>query len=215
MILLKQKVKIYKDRFEAGRLLAKKLAEYKKYCPIILSIPRGGVILGYEVSKALKARHQVVIAKKISHPLHPEYGIGAISEDLEPYFDFTNFGKAHFNVSLLTEQIIDNQKEIKNRIKKFRNGKKLDLKNQVTIVVDDGLATGVTAIAGLRYLNKLHPKKLIFAAPVCACKSIGNITPYVTKAICLQSPKNLHSVGFFYRDFSQVSDKEVLNILRM
>lgn len=104
--------------------------------------------------------------------------------------------------------------DVKARIKKFRGNKKLKVKNRVVIVVDDGLATGVTAIAALRYVNKLQPKKLIFASPVCACKSISGIRPYATKIICLQSIKNLRAVGFYYQDFSQVSDKRVLDILR-
>jgi len=207
-------VKIYDNRTQAGKLLGKKLLKYKKYKPVVISIPRGGVILGAQISQLLKSVHTVVIARKISHPQHPEYGIGAISEDLDPYFDFNYFDMESYDISLITSQIIKEQEEIKKRIKLFRGDNKLKIKNRLVIVVDDGLATGVTAIAALRYLQNLNPKKIIFAAPVCAYHSIKDIQIYAHKIVCLQNPKNLQAIGSYYKDFSQVSDEAALNFLR-
>jgi len=206
-------IKIYDNRSQAGRLLGENLIKFKKYKPVVISIPRGGVVLGKEISKILNSPHTVVIARKISHPEHPEYGIGAISEDLEAYFDFNYFDSESYDASLLTTQIIKERAEVKKRVKLFRGNKKLKIKNRLVIVVDDGLATGVTATSALRYLQKLSPQKIIFAAPVCAYRSLKDIKRYAQVVVCLQKPKNLRAISSYYKDFSQVSDELALNLL--
>jgi len=204
---------VFTNRVQAGGLLAEKLSDLEKYKPKIISIPRGGVAVGRVISEKLHCPHEVVIAKKISHPKHPEYGIGGMSEDLEPYFDFKYFSFSPFDMSILSHQIIKEREKIQKRIKKFRNNEPLNLKGRTAIVVDDGLATGVTAISALRYLKTLRPKSLFFASPVCAQKSVSDVLVYAKKVICLISPLGLKSVGAYYEDFTQVTDAEVLDLL--
>lgn len=206
---------LFHDRKQAGQQLGNFLKGESFRNPVILALPRGGVIVADEVAKTLNATVDVVVARKIGAPGHPEYGVGALSEDSEPFFrpsveDYLNPDSPFVN------EIVENEKlELKRRIELYRGGHSLpDMKGRTVIVVDDGLATGVTAVAAAKYLHSLHPEKLVLAVPVAPQNISADVTHHYDDIICLHSLQNLRGVGLWYQDFSQVEDNEVLSILK-
>lgn len=204
----------FKDRREAGQKLSQKLKVYKAESPIILALPRGGVVVGYEVAKALKAPLSVLVVRKIGSPHNSEFAIGAIAED--------NIQVMNESVLNLIEasdeevkQIIDQEKaELKRRVKLYRGGKPLSLRDKTVILVDDGLATGMTAQAAIKSVQKLKPKKVIFAVPVCSYQIVEKLREDVDGLVCYSKEQDLTAIGLYYQDFRQVSDEEVIKILK-
>lgn len=213
--IFRSQTKSFKDRAEAGDRLAGKLTKYKQEDSIVLGLPRGGVPVAYRVSKKLNAPLSVLVSRKIGAPGHEEFGLGAISEEDSLYLDKGSLSKLNLDRSDLT-QTIDNEKaELRRRVQVYRDGKSLpSLKNKTVILVDDGLATGGTAKAALKALNRLGAKKVVFAVPVCAKQSVEDIKEDVDEVICLLSPANLQAIGLYYDDFGQTLDEEVVNLLR-
>lgn len=206
---------IFRDREEAGKLLAGQLIQYKKDNPYILALPRGGVVVGYEVAKLLDASFNVVIVRKIGAPHNPEFAIGAIAEEGAKYLDQVSINLLQISKNQL-KQIIDiEKKEISRRIELYRNKKPLpELKGKTVILVDDGLATGSTAQAAIKAVKKKHPRKIIFAAPVCAASTAMILKEKIAAVICSHSPQDLQAIGQYYQNFQQVSDEEVMVLLR-
>jgi putative phosphoribosyl transferase len=204
----------FKDRIHAGRKLGERLLVRAFSEPVILALPRGGVPVAEEVARIHGAPLDVVIARKIGAPGHEEFGIGALSEDEVPHF---NPGMSnYFNISGAEVRTIvkAETEELRRRIANYRGGRALpDLEGKTVILIDDGLATGVTAAAAGAFLRTLVPKELIFAAPVCP-ENIGpKVREQFDEIICLQSPRNFQAVGLWYENFSQVEDDEVMFIL--
>jgi len=200
---------LFKNRYNAGKLLAKKLSAYKnKKEVIILGIPRGGVEVAFSVAKALKATLSVVVTKKIGHPFNPELAIGAVSPDNyildEDYKDKEGYAK---------KAIKELNVEIKKRYKLYTEGKLPQLKNKIVVVVDDGLATGHTMLAAIKYIKSKNPKKIIAAIPVAAQDSYEKIKATADEVICLRVPIFFSAVGSFYREFEQLEDEEVMELL--
>src|SRR3990167_5853305 len=200
---------LFKNRIQAGKQLAEKLSAYKnKKDVIILGIPRGGVEVAFSVAKALKAPLSVVVTKKIGHPFNPELAIGAVSPDNyiidEDYRDKEGYAK---------KAIKELNAEIKKRYKKYAQGKLPQLKNKIVIVVDDGLATGHTMLAAIKYVKSKSPKKVIVAIPVAAQDSYEKVKLLADEAICLHVPVFFYAVGSFYREFEQLSDEAVISYL--
>ncbi len=195
---------VFKDRFDAGSRLASLLKEYKNKNAVLIAIPRGGVPVGYEIAKKLNASLDIIAARKIGHPKNPEFGIGAISENEIIILD-----------QLVPENIIKKEeKELKRRIKIFRQNKSLSyIKGRQVILVDDGVAQGVTAIAAIKALKKFKPKSIIFAAPICARQSLHKIEREVEKVFCLIALPSFKSIGEFYENFDPTTDEEVINLL--
>ncbi len=196
---------VFKDRFDGGIKLASLLKEYENQNVVLIAIPRGGVPVGYEIAKKLNASLNIIAARKIGHPKNPEFGIGAISEN----------GIIILN-QLVPENIIKKEeKELKRRIKIFRQNKSLSyIKGRQVILVDDGVAQGVTAIAAIKALKKLEPKSIIFAAPICARQSLHKIEREVEKVVCLITSSSFKSIGEFYENFEQITDEEVISLIQ-
>jgi predicted phosphoribosyltransferase len=206
---------VFRDRTDAGRRLAEELQKYVQDNPIVLALPRGGVPVGYEISKALGIPMDVIVARKIGAPSNPELGIGAISEEDVMILDQPTIRLLGFTDGEIKYITGLEQQELKRRIELYRNNKPLPpLHNRTVILVDDGLATGVTAKAAIKSLLKLRPKKLVYAVPVCAQDTAEAIRHYVDEFICLYSPYELSAIGLYYQDFDQVTDKEVTDILK-
>ncbi len=206
---------LFVDRENAGKKLGHALEYLKDDKPVILALPRGGVIIADEVAKILNVPIDVVISRKIGAPGHPEFGIGAISEDGKPSFNKDVMSYYKPEERLLNGLIKKETHELKRRVKLYRGGHKLSgLENKTIIVVDDGLATGVTAISAANYLKTFHPKKLILAVPVGPSAINPELNEAYDEIICLQLLRNLRSVGEWYLSFNQVEDEEVLNILK-
>ena len=204
------------DRAEAGRELARLLKSYEKETPIILGMPRGGVVVAYEIASLLHAPLDVIVTRKIGAPNQPEFAIGAIAPG-----DIVLLNKEVIKDIQLSnteiQSLIDNEtQEMKRRLQLYRSNRPaLDVKNKTVIVVDDGLATGLTALAAIRSLRQWHPKKIILAIGACARDSAKRLQQEVDELICLLTPEPFYAVGQWYRYFDQTTDKEVIRLLTL
>lgn len=202
------------DRTHAGRELGRRLLIREFSNPVVLALPRGGVTVAEEVARLLGAPLDVVVARKIGAPEHQEFGIGALSEDEIPHFNPKTMN--YFDVTSPEIKAIVNAEtaELRRRISQYRVGRNLpDLKDKAVIVVDDGLATGVTAAAAGAFLRTRNPRELIFAAPVCPDVISSEVREQFDEIVCLKNPQHFQSVGEWYEDFNQVEDDEVMSIL--
>jgi putative phosphoribosyl transferase len=201
---------LFKDREDAGKQLALSLEEYKDKNALVLGIPRGGVEVGYYIAKELNAELSVIITKKIPHPQHPEFGIGSICEEGTVYMD----QETVIPENILLPIIKGLKDEINRRILAYRDGKPIpEMKDRVVIIVDDGIATGVTLVAAILLCKKHKPAKIVVAVPV----SGKNFAPEIKRAdelVILYQPSYFVGVGQAYEDFSQLTDEQVLSFLK-
>ena len=200
---------LFKNRIQAGKQLAKKLSAYRnKKDVIVLGIPMGGVEVAFAVAKLLHVELNIIVTKKIGHPFNPELAIGAVSPDNyiidEDYKDKEGYAK---------KAIKELNAEIKKRYKKYAQGKLPQLKNKIVIVVDDGLATGYTMLAAIKYVKSKSLKKVIVAVPVAARDSYEKVKALADEVVCLHVPIFFSAVGSFYHEFEQLEDKEVKQYL--
>ena len=202
-----------KNRSEAGRQLAEKLhVLVKEKDVIVLAIPRGGVEVGMEIAKKLRCVLDVIIAKKITPSDYPEYAIGAITHDGTIYHG-PNWKQFSEDPNLDAE-ITQKKLEVKKRLEKFRGSDFYQIEGKTVILVDDGIATGATVFVLLKWLSKQNPESIILATPVIPANTFEEMKPLVTSLVALQIPSEFHAVGQFYQNFEQVSDDEVLAILK-
>lgn len=206
---------IFKDRIDAGKKLGEYLLQQHISDPFILALPRGGVSVAKVVASMLRAPLDVVIARKVGSPDFPEYGIGAISEDYVPFFNPEIMNVFDLK-SLAVLDVVQSEKiELARRVRQYRQGRSLaSVEGKTIIVVDDGLATGVTAAAAGRYLWTLHPKKMILAIPVGPDHIPTMVRESFDEIIILQKPRDFRAVAQFYERFPQVEDEEVMKALR-
>ncbi|MEL4455054.1 phosphoribosyltransferase [Lutimonas vermicola] len=203
---------MYKDRNEAGFLLAKELEKYTKKDAVVLAIPRGGIPLGFIISRYLKLPLEVVLSKKIGHPLHKEYAIGAVT------LKSRILSEAATDIS--PDYIEEETKKIRDKLHQryldyYGDGKPLLLKNKTLIIVDDGIATGNTILSIIKMLYDEKPDKIVVAIPVAPPDSIRKLkdSTFVDEVICPLVPGNFRAVGQFYENFDQVDDAEVKQLL--
>ncbi|MDD5691758.1 MAG: phosphoribosyltransferase family protein [Candidatus Omnitrophica bacterium] len=205
----------FRDRQEAGRLLADELKYLSGKETVVLGIPRGGVIVAAEVSRVLNAKLDIVLSRKLGAPYNPELAIGAVTEDGKVFLNETLASQAGADKGYIESEKARQLLEIKVRIKRFRKIKqKIPLKGKTVIVTDDGAATGATMQAALIALRQEKPAKLIAALPVAAGEAVELLADYADEVIALRVPDYLGAIGAFYLDFSQSSDEEVLGILK-
>lgn len=197
---------IFRDRLEGGRLLADKLKKYKNDMGIILAVPRGGVPVAYAVAKELGFPIEVILTKKIGHPIHKEYAIGAAS--LTDYFVVP-----HDNVpeDYIQQELLRIRKRLKEMYERFMGDQQpADIKDKTVIVIDDGIATGNTILGTIHVLRKSHPAKIVIGVPVASKSAIEKLSKEVDEVVAVLVPDQFYGVGGFYEDFNQVSDEEVL-----
>ncbi len=205
---------IFNDRKHAGQLLGEKLLSYKTHNPIILCLPRGGVAVGVEIATLLSASLEVLIVRKIGAPFQSELAVGALCEDDVPIWNEHILSRTGLKPDDLSDTISKESKKIKHQIQTFRGGRKFsEITNKVVIVVDDGLATGATASAAVRYLKKKGAAKIILAVPVAASSSARQLRGKVDELVILEERTDLTSVGQWYKDFSEVTDEQVVSLL--
>ncbi|MBI4037754.1 phosphoribosyltransferase [Candidatus Curtissbacteria bacterium] len=203
----------FKNREEAGKFLGEKLASLSLCDTIVLGLPRGGVVVAKEVAKVLNVPLNVFIVRKLGVPHHRELAMGAIAEEGESILDKETIRSYGLTRQQINRVIMEEEEELRRRIKLYRNGKKLpNLKGKTVILVDDGLATGMSAKVALTSIKKQKPKNIIFAAPICANQSIDQISK-LSKVVCLTIPKDLIAIGSYYDNFRQITDYEVLELL--
>jgi len=204
----------FRDRRDAGRRLAAELLAHREEGPVIVGLPRGGVPVAEEIAAALDAPLEILAVRKLGAPHNPEYGIGAIAEGGTRVFDSEALAVLGINGGVL-DSIVDREaEELRRRVAAYRGERPpIDLRGRTVIVVDDGVATGVTDTAALRAIRRLRPRRLVLAVPVCAPDSAARLREEADEVVCLSEPPLLYGVGQWYRDFSQVSDREVIAAL--
>jgi putative phosphoribosyl transferase len=208
---------LFQNRTDAGRQLAKALLKYKSRHPIILALPRGGVSVAAEVAAALDAPLDLLLVRKIGLPSQPELAMGAITDGEEPtiirnsdVIELSGISADKFDAICEEERT-----EIERRRKRYLGDRaRSKVRSQVVIIIDDGIATGATTLAAIRAVRRREPKELVLAVPVAPLDTINKLQPEVDAIVCLDTPEDLGAIGYFYRDFHQVSDDDVIATLR-
>lgn len=202
----------FRDRADAGRRLADRVAELGLRDPVVLALPRGGVPVAYEVAERLAAPLEVFVVRKVGMPGMPELGIGAVAEG-------GILVRTPAVPALLDRQAFEalaetEQRRLDQQVQRYRGTRPLPrLAGRDVVLVDDGLATGVTARAGLLAVREAHPARLVLAAPVCSPDAAAAFHPVADDVVCLMAPEGFLAVGEWYDDFGQTSDEEVLRLL--
>jgi putative phosphoribosyl transferase len=200
---------MYTDRIEAGMILAEELEKYKNEDAVIMAVPRGGVPVAYPIARQLGFPLDLVLIKKLGHPLHKEYAIGAVNLSdiiLEPHEDVP--------ASYIEEETIRIRKRLQKMYQHFKGNKPSEkITGKTVIIVDDGIATGRTLASAVDLIKKSNPAKIVIAVPVASKKAIKNLSTHVDEIICPLVPEEFYGVGRFYEDFTQSNDEEVLDYL--
>ena len=207
---------VFRDRREAGRLLAERLAGFREASPVVLGLPRGGVPVAFEIAQGLRAPLDVLLVRKVGVPSQPELALGAVSDGADPEIFIDQQLKAHFDIDdhYVAEACEREIAEIDRRRAAFRgNLEPLPVEGRVAIVVDDGIATGATTRVALRALRRRKPSRTILAVPVAPRDSLDALHGEADEIVCLETPEDMGAVGFYYQDFRQTTDREVQELL--
>ncbi len=205
---------LFEDRRDAGRRLAEWLAPYRGECPVVFALPRGGVPVGFEISRSLDAPLDIIVARKLGAPGQPEFGIGAVAPGGVRILNERTVQALGIPEDYLDWVSDRESEEAERRLRLFRGEHPYpDLTTRTAILVDDGLATGMTARAALLALRRLNPYRLVLAVPVCALQTAELLRPEADDLVCLLLPTKLEAVGLWYRNFEQVPDEEVVRML--
>lgn len=204
---------IFQDRADAAKRLAKKLEWVKKEQPIILAIPRGGVITGDVIASELGAKLDVIVSKKVGAPSNPELAIGAVMHDGSYYPNEEITRMLNIPQKYIDAEIALKMKEINKRLAIFRGSSDYDLKDKTVVLVDDGIATGATMFVAIYWVKKQKPKKLIVAIPVGPKDAIEKLKKVADKVEVLHDPMFFSAVGEFYQNFDEVNDYQVQEIM--
>jgi putative phosphoribosyl transferase len=207
---------IYKDRKDAGLQLASRLTKYKyREDVLVLALPRGGVVIGHEVAKALNCLLDIIIIRKIGFPGQTELAIGAVSETGAVVLNEDIISTYTVSKEYIEEEISRQKKEISRRITLYRSGKGIPpIDGKIIILVDDGVATGATIKAAISTLKKEKIVRLVAALPVSSKDAEEEIKKTVDEWVCPETPVDFAAVGNYYQDFTQVSDEEVVELLK-
>ena len=203
---------IFNDRTDAAQKLAKKLEWIKNENPIILAIPRGGVVTGDVIAKTLGLSLDVIVSRKVGAPYNPELAIGAVAHDGSFFPNSELINALGIPKNYMDEKIAEQMEEIKHRLVKFRGRTDYDLKNKTVVLVDDGIATGATVFVTLEWLKEQKPKRVIVAIPVGPRDTIERLSK-MAEVVVLDAPEVFGAVGEFYKSFDQVEDYEVAEIM--
>jgi predicted phosphoribosyltransferase len=205
---------MFRNRQDAGHRLAQRLAGREMRDPLVLAIPRGGVVTGAVLARELGADLDVVLSRKLRAPWQPELALGAIAEDGSIYLN-SYFNDLPQSLGAYVEEERRYQlAEIARRRKLFRRGRPAaPIAGRSVLVTDDGIATGSTMIAALQVVRAHKPDELIVAVPVAPPERLAEVNGYCDDVVCLLAPENLRAIGQFYADFAQVEDEEVVRLL--
>ena len=206
----------FRDRQEAGQLLAKELASLRGQKDlIVLGVPRGGVVVAYEVARALAAPLDVYITRKVGAPYNPELAIGAVASDGTLVLDRNLIERIGVPDDYVQEETARQRQEIKRRLAAYRGSRpEVDLRGKTVILVDDGVATGATTLASLRAIKTRQPARLTLAIPVGPEDVVQILSAEADQVICLYAPQDFWAVGAFYTVFDQTADAEVIQLLQ-
>ena len=208
---------MFRNREEAGRILADKLSQYRNDpTALILALPRGGVVVGYQLSLALHAPLDVVMTRKIGAPGNPEYAIGAVTETGSHSLNQEAVNSFDLSRHELDQLIHIQEKEIARRKDLYRQGRPLpQLTGRTVLLVDDGIATGSTFMASALAIRNLLPRRLVGVIPVGSPSTIREVRSHVDELVVLMTPDPFYAVGNFFTDFTQVEDRDVIQYLNL
>jgi putative phosphoribosyl transferase len=208
---------IFADRAEAGRLLAARLQDLKLEAPVVFALPRGGVPIGAEVARVLAAPLDVAFARKIGAPQQPELAVGAVAGAPgapELVLNGALIAALDLSEEFIAQSAARELATIERQRARYRPVRPvIDMANSTAIVVDDGVATGMTTTAALRHLRARQPRRLIAAAPVAAAEAAALLQTEADEVVLISAPRRFGSVGSFYRSFTQVSEEEAMALL--
>lgn len=206
---------MFTDRRQAGQALARALHRYSGTDPIVLALPRGGVPIGREVASALDADFDVLIVRKLGAPNNPEYAIGAVGEGGTAVLDEQAVTSLHIDDATLQRIVKETRREIDRRVGAYRGGCALpSVEGRSVIIVDDGLATGSTAVAAVEVIKSLGAAHIVLAVPTGSHQAVTWLRSSCEEVVCLEEPSWFGSVGSQYESFPQVSDEEVIALLQ-
>jgi predicted phosphoribosyltransferase len=204
----------FKDRHDAGRRLAALLEPYRDERPVVVGIPRGGVPVAAEVARVLKVPLDVVVVRKIGAPQNPEYAIGALAEGGVRVLSEEALRALGLSGGELQALIARTERELGERLGHFRGARKpIELNGRTAILVDDGLATGSSALAALSSLRERGAARLTLAVPVATPAAVNALGNYADEVVCVEMPSDLWAVGYWYENFYPTTDKEVTALL--
>jgi putative phosphoribosyl transferase len=204
---------IFIDRTDAGKNLARALRSYQGQDVVIYALPRGGVILGAEIARELDAPLDVIVVRKIGHPLSPEYAIAAIAEDGHTATNPSEL--ASIDTEWFEGRSEDERQEARRRRELYTRGRAaISATDRIAIIVDDGLATGLTMFAAIQEIRHARPKKVVVAVPVAPPNVLQQLKKVVDEVIALHITPVLGAIGAFYLNFDQVTDDQVIELMK-
>ena len=200
---------MFQDRIDAGLALSRHLQHYKRVDGVTLAVPRGGVPVAFPIAKILELPLEVILSKKIGHPMHKEYAIGAVS--LTGKIVAPN---ALASAEYIEQETINIREQLKEMYIKYMGNKKpTPVAGKIVIIIDDGVATGNTMLSTIDIIRNEHPKKIVVAVPVASQQAAKKLSEVTDEFVCAWIPSQFSSVGEFYVDFTQVTDEEVVEML--
>jgi putative phosphoribosyl transferase len=204
---------IFSDRSEAGARLAEALERQADEQVVVLGVPRGGVEVAAEVARILRWPLDIVVPRKIGAPFNPELGLGAIAPGVR-VLDEGMLRTLKVDRDYLESEIASQEEEIRRRTEAYRKGRPpVDLRGKVAVIVDDGVATGGTAAAAVRWARAQGATRVVLAIPVAPREAVAKLSKEADEVVCLATPEPFFAVGQWYERFSQTSDEEVVELL--
>lgn len=204
----------FRNRRDAGRKLAERLARTVVEQPVVIALPRGGVPVGYEIARVLGAPLDVLAVRKLGAPAHAEYAVGAIAEGEVLVLDDAEAQRTGLTGATLDRKLAIERRELTRRARAYRGARPMtEVSGRTAILVDDGLATGLTALAAVDALRALGASRVIVAIPVAAAEGIERLGARADDLISVLVPPQMRGVGEWYADFEQTSDEEVQDLL--
>ncbi len=204
----------FKDREDAGLQLAEALKQYKGRAVIVYALPRGGVILGVAIAKKLGAKFDLIITRKIGHPDNPEYAIAAVAENGDIVSNQTELSRV--DQAWFKQAVEEQRQEAKRRRQLYlKNRKPINARGKTCIIVDDGLATGLTMKVAIKELRHQKPKAIIAALPVAPAEAVKEISRLADEVVALYAPADFFgAIAAYYQNFNEVTDEEVVLLIK-
>jgi predicted phosphoribosyltransferase len=207
---------VFTDRVEAGRVLASELLGYAEEDVVVLAIPRGGIIVAYEVAHVLGALLDIIVPRKIRAPQNPELAIGAVTENGTILLDRDLVDHLEVPERYIEEESEKQRSEIRRRLRLYRGDVPYpELEGKTVILVDDGIATGSTVKAALASIRNTGAKTIVVAVPVAPPSTVKELESLADRIVCLSTPEPFYAIGQFYKDFTQTKDEEVTRLMRL